>query len=71
MTLVSSTDSLTAVSGFTVVAAHVGDVAWRLVIVIFVHGGGRMRSVIRVLAQSLLSLSKKLWLVLGVEEFLE
>jgi len=30
-----------------------------------------MRRVIRVLAQSLLSLGKKLWLVLGIEEFLE
>ena len=38
---------------------------------IFVHGGGRMRGVVRVLAQSLLLVGKKLWLVLGIEEFLE
>jgi len=39
--------------------------------VVFVDSGGGRRSIIGVLAQPLLLLSKKLWLVLGVEKLLK
>jgi hypothetical protein len=55
-------------TGFTIVTPHVRDIGWRLIIVIFVDGGGSSRSIIGVLAQPLLLISKKLWLVLGVEK---
>jgi len=71
MSLMSSADSPTTMPGVAVSIRHFWGIGRRLITVIFVDGSRRMRGVVRVLAPALLLVSKKLWLVLCVEEFFQ
>jgi len=71
MSLTSSTESPTTMPGVAIAMRHFWGIRRRLIIVIFVDGGRRMRGVVRVSAPALLLVGNKLWLVLCVEEFFQ